>query len=108
MNMEDEKNECSKQNISLIFLDVDGVLNLYNRDKTISNKAALCILRSHVERLKQIITNTNIECKICISSAWRLNKYTLQILKKKLISIADIDDNIIIGQTPFIPYNHNI
>ena len=107
--MDDKKEQFSKQDISLLFLDVDGVLNTNDRDESKKDKALLSLSRQHIERLKMIITSTNVSCKICVSSAWRLNKYSLQYLKKRLVAIGDIDcDNIIIGQTPSIPYNHDI
>lgn len=106
--MDDQKESFSKQNISLLFLDVDGVLNTNDRDRNKKDKALLSLSREHIERLKMIITSTNIPCKICISSAWRLNKYSLQYLKKRLMAIGDIDvHNIIIGQTPSLPLNDN-
>ena len=107
--MDDQKDTISKQNISLLFLDVDGVLNINDRDRNKKDRALLSLSREHIERLKMIINSTNIPCKICISSAWRLNKYSLQYLKKRLMTIGDIDvENIIIGQTPSIPYNNDI
>mmetsp|Transcript_28907 Transcript_28907/g.47339 ORF Transcript_28907/g.47339 Transcript_28907/m.47339 type:complete len:316 (+) Transcript_28907:37-984(+) len=105
--MSDQK-DCHVQKISLLFLDVDGVLNINDKDKKVRQECALLLSREMIERLKFVIDGTNFPCKICISSAWRLNKYSLQHLKKHLLAIADIDDNIIIGQTPSIPFDQRI
>lgn len=108
MNVDQKEPFGTKQDVVLLFLDVDGVLNTNDRDKTKKDKALLSLSRDHIERLKTIISSTDYECKICISSAWRLNKYSLQYLKKRLIAIADIDvENVIIGQTPSIQFDSN-
>jgi len=108
--MEDEKDPYpNKQNICLLFLDVDGVLNTHNREKAKKDKFALSLSRNLIERLKIIVTSTKHECKICLSSAWRLNKHAVEYLKKQLIAMADIDvQRTIIGQTPSIPLNDHI
>jgi len=111
IRMDEEKNQCyqQKQDISLLFLDVDGVLNTSDPDKVKKSKSVLSMLRPQVERLKEIITSSNIECKICVSSAWRLCEYALLHLKKTLITMADIDvDRVIVGKTPSIPFNDDI
>eukprot|EP01084_Bolivina_argentea_P244342 409342_1 len=102
-------NQAFKQDISLLFLDVDGVLNTQGGVNTQTDQGMLRVLRCHVERLADILKSTNVECKICISSAWRLYKYALQFLRKRLITMGDIDvDSVIIGQTSSIPYHKNV
>eukprot|EP01084_Bolivina_argentea_P125061 221609_1 len=94
--MAEEKMEKKPKNISMeinvLFLDVDGVLNT-GIDEGLSE--------SMIKRLSVIINETN--CKLCLSSSWRLNQFTKEYLLKMLKEIGHINiDDAYIGQTPRI------
>lgn len=78
----------------IIFLDIDGVLNVYceGRDKY------GCLFHKHFEEnLKHIIESTN--AKIVISSTWRLNGL---ISLKRMWSDRKLSGEII-DVTPYLP-----
>lgn len=84
--------------ISIIFLDVDGVLN--------SAQTNMCgIDKEHLDNLDYVIKNTNFECKIVLSTTWRNNENTkkqlLQTLQTELKVDGDIND-FVIGSTPLL------
>ena len=106
---DDEKkveNDTELQDIRVLFLDVDGVLNTYDGFSGYDPKEFL--KKEMTLRLKAIIEKTN--CKIVLSSSWRLEDKD----KKKLFTkireqtedtlniYNDLDkkDNIYIGDTP--------
>lgn len=66
-------NSSKKATISIIFLDVDGVLNCKETNGNIDDDKLLL--------LKQIIDET-VDTKIVISSSWRINK--LNVLSQRL------------------------
>ena len=78
-----------KQDIKILFLDVDGVLNY--------DKSQQPLVESHLKRLKNIIDKTN--CKIVLSTTWRLIPRDRQILFSMLNYHIDVC-NVIIGATP--------
>lgn len=84
-----------KLNIKVLFLDVDGVLNIPFGSASLN--------KTFIQRLKRIIEATN--CKIVLSSDWRLTlKHKLELFKE-LKNNGDIDilnDNIYIGDTPIV------
>ena len=60
---DDDEDDFEKYNINeikIIFLDIDGVLNIYNESH---------INKIHLTRLVNIINNTN--SKIVLSTSWR-------------------------------------
>jgi hypothetical protein len=86
-----------KQEIKVLFLDVDGVLNGEDVAGGYSG-----VNNDLIMLLKQIIEETN--CKIVLSSTWRLNPAARNYLLHFLKSRADINvEDIIIGDTPRIP-----
>ena len=91
---QDEDIDCKKEDICLLFLDVDGVLNC---------RYSPSLSKPHIMRLKKILNRTK-SCKICISSTWRVHQSTRQTLMEGLKKFGDIDvDNIVIGDTPQLP-----
>ena len=83
--------------IKVLFLDVDGVLVLkYEMSEATGIEDKL------LRYLKIILMHTN--CKIVLSTAWRLNCDYRAILLHELQTRADIDiAHVIIGQTPSMP-----
>eukprot|EP01084_Bolivina_argentea_P088981 160646_1 len=81
-----------KQDIKLLFLDVDGVLN---------TKYDNGLRDDLIKHLAKIIECTN--CKIILSSTWRLKESYKQELFDALKQKGNIDiDNVYIGDTPLI------
>eukprot|EP01083_Nonionella_stella_P023962 66301_1 len=81
--------------ISIIFLDVDGVLN--------SAQTQMCGIDTvHLNHLGYIMKHTDHPCKIVLSTTWRNNKHTKQQLLNTLQSKLDIKDihGLVIGSTP--------
>jgi hypothetical protein len=86
-----------KEDIKVIFLDVDGVLNSYdwrlkNKDK---REDVRCLDENAIKCLGEIVETTN--AKIVLSSSWRTkteDDYYMNLLKRKLkkfgMSIMDI------------------
>ena len=97
-NIEEENKLPS---VKLLFLDVDGVLNRVGITSMTEELESIM-----AKRLKQIIETTN--CKIVLSSSWRLNKEDKLDLFLRLRDEADISiyndlnvkGNIYIGDTP--------
>jgi len=84
-----------KLNIKILFLDVDGVLN---------TAATTGISVVHIERLKHIVDQTN--CKIVLSTSWRVVDDTRRQIIEALYKIGNMDvSNIIIGSTPIFFLN---
>ena len=86
------------QSISIIFLDVDGVLN--------SVQTQMCgIDKVHLDNLDYIIKHSDNQCKIVLSTTWRNNENTkqqlLDTLQKELNIEGDIND-FVIGSTPLL------
>ncbi len=81
--------------ISIIFLDVDGVLNSVDSD---------IIDKVHLDNLEYIINHSKFPCKIVLSTSWRKHENTkielLDTLKSEL-NVDDID-NLVIGSTPLL------
>lgn len=65
----------------ILFLDVDGVLNSYKTGGRYSLK------RNCLRRLQKIIDET--QCKIVLSSTWRMDEYALKRLRR-VLSYRDI------------------
>mmetsp|Transcript_56686 Transcript_56686/g.51005 ORF Transcript_56686/g.51005 Transcript_56686/m.51005 type:complete len:203 (-) Transcript_56686:86-694(-) len=84
--------------ISIVFLDVDGVLN--------SAQTNMCgIDKEHLDNLDYIIRQTNNECKIVLSTTWRNNENSKQQLIQRLQTELKIDGDIndfVIGSTPLL------
>eukprot|EP01084_Bolivina_argentea_P312652 541307_1 len=83
-----------RQQVKLLFLDVDGVLNgeSYGYGGVVDSLLLL---------LKQIIDQTN--CKIVLSTTWRLHQSTRATLLLFMAQAAGINvEDIIIGDTPSI------
>ena len=78
-------------NVKLLFLDVDGVLNFENSEQR------LCL--EQMNRLKKIIELT--DCKIVLSTSWRISPKRKQNLLTALKNDGKIDvDNVVLGSTP--------
>lgn len=60
----------------ILFLDVDGVLNSYKTGGRYALK------RNCLRRLQKIIDKT--QCKIVLSSTWRMDEYALKRLRRVL------------------------
>eukprot|EP00483_Globobulimina_turgida_P010359 UN10379 len=85
-------NHHQRQRVKILFLDVDGVLNGENLGYGGVDDSLLFLL-------KTIIDETH--CKIVLSTTWRLNQTTRQLLLHFMKANADINvDDIIIGDTP--------
>eukprot|EP01084_Bolivina_argentea_P126869 224521_1 len=83
--------------ISIVFLDVDGVLN--------SMETNMCgIDKVHMNHLKFIVSNTTHECKLILSTSWRTDEKLKQTLLDTLESELGIDNinDFVIGQTPYL------
>eukprot|EP01084_Bolivina_argentea_P224004 378881_1 len=83
------------QVISVIFLDVDGVLN--------SVQTQMCgIDKVHLNHLQYIIDNSEYACKIVLSTTWRNNENTKKQLLNTLERELNIDNvnDLVIGSTP--------
>ena len=85
--------------IKVLFLDVDGVLN-YRGFKGLSTNN-LCPIR--LKRLKFILDNVS-NCKIVLSSTWRLDSSLQKILFSEMTNHCKLKNirNICIGQTPLL------
>ena len=96
--MEEKKTESDddkKEDVKILFLDVDGVLNYSSMGYT----DPLPLSDVHLKRIGVIVEST--KCKIAFSTAWRLKKKSKQKLKDSLKEIGGIDiDNVYIGSTP--------
>eukprot|EP01083_Nonionella_stella_P009491 27317_1 len=83
----------AKEDICLLFLDVDGVLNCSYSPP---------LSKAHVLRLKEILNRTT-NCKICISSSWRVYVRTRLQLIHGLKDLGGIEiEKVVIGDTPRI------
>eukprot|EP01084_Bolivina_argentea_P224003 378879_1 len=84
--------------ISIIFLDIDGVLN------TSADRQTMTIGNIQLKHLNYILVNSQYETKIVLSSNWRkrrhLRKYLCNTLKSYL-NIKNIGD-LVIGETPIL------
>lgn len=82
-----KKNDTlNKMDIKILFLDVDGVLNTINsKGRLICKNGDLFELNlnnNRIKLLKKIIENTN--CKIVLTSTWRMKYIACNKLEKKL------------------------
>lgn len=68
--------QTQTQKIKVLFLDVDGVLNSYLTGQ------CLTLNKRRISLLKKIIIATN--CKIVLSSTWRLVKHASEKLRRYL------------------------
>ena len=91
--------------MNIIFLDVDGVLNSYNKLIEIYNKTGKPHSGSNfpfdekcLENLKILVEETN--AKIVITSTWRKNEEDMKVLLNKLKEY-NLDKEII-GYTPIL------
>eukprot|EP01083_Nonionella_stella_P010688 30416_1 len=83
-----------RHRVKILFLDVDGVLNGENYGYGGVDDSLLYLLKS-------IINETN--CKIVLSTTWRLNQSARAMLLHFMKARADINvEDIIIGDTPSI------
>ena len=90
----EEKHHNHRHRIKILFLDVDGVLNGENYGYGGVDDSLLFLL-------KTIIDETN--CKIVLSTTWRLNQSARATLLHFMKARADINvEDIIIGDTPSI------
>eukprot|EP01084_Bolivina_argentea_P019065 35469_1 len=82
--------------ISIIFLDVDGVLN------TVETRLSKTIGDTQLKQLNYILTNTQYDTKIVLSSNWRKHRNSRKLFfntLKSYFNIKNIND-LIIGVTP--------
>eukprot|EP01084_Bolivina_argentea_P155143 270391_1 len=91
-----------KQDIKILFLDIDGVLNKIFDSET-DNTPEIGLNKESILGLCNIINKTN--CKIVLSSDWRLhekdkNELFMEIRNKGYIDMEK--DHIYIGDTPCI------
>ena len=96
-----------KQDVKILFLDVDGVLNTINDcdSEDIDNIADNFVNLNPklMQRLKQIVKITN--CKIVLRSDWRLtvkDKDELFATLRKIVNLDLLNSNIYIGDTPIV------
>ena len=90
-----EEDKPQKEDVTVLFLDVDGVLNYSSMGYT----KPLPLSDEHVKRIGVIVKETN--CKIAFSTSWRLRKNSKNKLKEALRDIGDIDiDTVYFGSTP--------
>jgi len=91
-NINNNNNNKQRLRIKILFLDVDGVLNGENYGYGGVDDSLLFLL-------KTIIDQTN--CKIVLSTTWRLNQSARAALLHFMKARADINvEDIIIGDTP--------
>lgn len=91
-----------KESIKILFLDVDGVLNTYDTKKESETTG---INKSICERLGKIIEET--QCKIVLSSTWRLDEGSKNKLFLEMRQMANIQiyndlskpNNVYLGDT---------
>eukprot|EP01083_Nonionella_stella_P009490 27316_1 len=84
----------AKEDICLLFLDVDGVLNYEGFDDKGIHGA---VSEQHLERLKKIVVES--ECKIVLSTAWRRIAYAKEQL---LCQLSKHIGECVIGDTPVL------
>mmetsp|Transcript_6365 Transcript_6365/g.10074 ORF Transcript_6365/g.10074 Transcript_6365/m.10074 type:complete len:194 (-) Transcript_6365:51-632(-) len=90
-----DQNDNVKQDVRILFLDVDGVLNYSSMHYT----KPLPLSEVHVKRIGKIVHTT--QCKIAFSTSWRLRKNSREKLKDALNDIGGIDmASAFIGCTP--------
>lgn len=77
----------------IIFLDIDGVLFIYQKSRLAWSKMA-------IEQLNRILDST--DARLVISSTWRLKYETLSELKDFLTE-EGINTEMVIGRTPSLP-----
>lgn len=80
--------------MKVLFLDVDGVLNIFRDYETIGNDIMFFkINRRCLERLHRIIKDTG--CKLVLSSSWRVLRDGRKTLEKigELKFIGETDDD---------------
>eukprot|EP01083_Nonionella_stella_P174496 605085_1 len=96
MNATTDHDAKYKRNVKLLFLDVDGVLNNKYLEWTHHNNGLDDNLLAF---LKIIVLKTN--CKIVLSTTWRLHRKAKQILIHSIKTRLDLNtDDLIVGQTP--------
>ena len=94
LESKNDKNN-NKQDIKILFIDVDGVLNYSSMGYT----KPLPLSDEHLKRIGIIVNAT--KCKIAFSTSWRLRKKSRKKLYNSLENIASIDmKNVYIGSTP--------
>ena len=90
-----DSKDKTKEDIKVLFLDVDGVLNYSSMVYT----KPLPLSEPHLQRIGFIVQSTN--CKIAFSTSWRLRKNSRKKLKDGLRDIGKIDmDKYYFGSTP--------
>eukprot|EP01083_Nonionella_stella_P141132 434253_1 len=93
-----ESDPESQEQLKLLFLDVDGVLNAEKKSK----QKTYDVSEAMIKRLAAIVETTN--CKICLSTSWRMIPSAKQALFLILKQIGGIDmmDEVHLGDTPRI------
>eukprot|EP01084_Bolivina_argentea_P101686 182269_1 len=87
-------------NIKILFLDIDGVLNTLPQSTESSTNPKHFLPEIRLKRLKNIIDCTN--CKIVLSSSWRLREFSKKTLWEKFGSVGIDVKSTYIGDTPII------
>lgn len=81
--------------MKILFLDVDGVLN--NLEVLSASRSSDPLGETHLKLLKILVAATN--CKIVVSSTWRLYPESMDSLK---IAFQEHDIPLWIGTTPYL------
>eukprot|EP01083_Nonionella_stella_P220297 788345_1 len=95
---EDKKQEVAETNIKVLFLDIDGVLNTLPQTNAPNTDSQHFFPLTRLNRLKQIIDSTN--CKIVLSSSWRLRQHSKKMLFEKFNSVKIDVESCYKGDTP--------
>eukprot|EP01084_Bolivina_argentea_P197574 338550_1 len=111
---EEKEDECNKETIKILFLDIDGVMNgsiaedllqdnIGDDDTQVTlfwnDPNSKQLFKSHrVDKLKQILAKT--DCKIVLSTAWRKSNNSKKEIKDEFIKNGIKWNDIYIGDTP--------
>lgn len=98
--VEQKKEEQNLPKLKILFLDIDGVLNTLPSSTESSTNPSHYFPQIRLKRLKNIIDSTN--CKIVLSSSWRLRDFSKKTLWEKFESIGIDVKTCYIGDTPSI------